>query len=57
MKQIVDYIAANGTCQITDIKEYDKTFAAKLVTAYKGKDNANSALISLARFIIYRKIA
>ena len=57
MKQIVDYIAANGTCQITDIKEYDKTFAAKLVTAYKGKDDANSALLSLARFIIYRKIA
>ena len=57
MKQIVDYIAANGTCLITDIKEYDKTFAAKLVTAYQGKDNADTALLSLARFIIYRKIA
>ena len=57
MKQIVDYIAANGTCQITDIKDYDKTFAAKLVYAYKTKEAADIALQSLSRFIIYRKVA
>ena len=26
MKQIVDYVAANGTCGINDVKDYDKTF-------------------------------
>ena len=57
MRQIVDYIAANGTCQISDIKDYDKTFAAQLISEYKGLDKANEALESLSRFIIYRKAA
>lgn len=57
MKQIVDYIAANGTCQISDIKEYDKTFAARLISEYEGLANANEALESLSRFILYRKTA
>lgn len=57
MRQIVDYIAANGTCQISDIKDYDKTFAAQLISEYKGLDKANEALESLSRFIIYRKTA
>lgn len=57
MRQIVDYIAANGTCQISDIKDYDKTFAAQLISEYKGLDKANEALESLSRFIMYRKAA
>ena len=57
MRQIVDYIAANGTCQISDIKDYDKTFAAQLISEYKGLDKANEALESLSRFIIFRKAA
>lgn len=57
MRQIVDYIAANGTCQISDIKDYNKTFAAQLISEYKGLDKANEALESLSRFIIYRKAA
>ena len=57
MKQIVDYIAANGTCGFNDVKEYDKSFAANLIKAYKSKEAAGMALASLSRFIIYRKVA
>ena len=57
MKQIVNYIAANGTCGINDVKEYDKTFAAQLVMQYNGKEAADAALLSLSQFIIYRKAA
>ena len=57
MKQIVDYIAANGTCGINDVKDYDKTFAAQLVMQYNGKEAAEAALLSLSQFIIYRKAA
>ena len=57
MRQVLNYIASNGYCTITDIKENDKTQAAQLIRAFRNKDTANEALSSLAQFIIYRKIA
>ena len=57
MQQVFSYIASNGYCTITEIKDNDKTQAAKLIRAFGGKNIANEALASLSQFIIYRKIA
>ncbi len=57
MHQIFNYIASNGYCTVTEIKDNDKTQAAQLIRAFGGKDSANEALSSLSQFIIYRKIA
>ncbi len=58
LKQIVSYVASNGFSSVGDIKEnYDKSFAARLIRVFGGKVNANAALDSMARFILYRKSA
>ena len=57
MQQVFSYIASNGYCTITEIKDNDKTQAAQLIRAFGGKSIANEALASLSQFIIYRKIA
>ncbi|WP_099292762.1 MULTISPECIES: DEAD/DEAH box helicase family protein [unclassified Butyricimonas] len=57
IRQIVNYIASNGACNIKDIREDDKTRAAQLIKAFGGVAAADEALISLSKFIIYRKIA
>ena len=57
MQQVFSYIASNGYCTITEIKDNDKTQAAQLIRAFGGKNIANKALSSLSQFIIYRKIA
>ena len=57
MQQVFSYIASNGYCTITEIKDNDKTQAAQLIRAFGGKSIANEALSSLSQFIIYRKIA
>lgn len=57
ISQVVDYIASNGACSIEDIKEDDKTRAAQLIRAFGTKQDANAALHSLFRFIIFRKTA
>ena len=57
IRKIVQYIASNGSCSITEIREDDKTYAAQLIKVFGGKDAANDALLSLANFIIYRKTA
>ena len=57
MKAIYNYIASNGYCYIRDVKENDKTQAARLIQAFNGKAAANEALLSLSQFIIYRKTA
>jgi type I restriction enzyme R subunit len=54
--KVVGYIASNGSCTITEIREDDKTYAAQLIRAFGGKEAANEALLSLAKFIIYRKV-
>lgn len=57
IQSIVDYVISNGCCDISDIRQQNKTQAAQLINAFGGKDNANIALISLSRFLIYHKVA
>lgn len=57
MKEIVAYIATNGSCSIQEIIEFDKPLAGQLIKAYAGKDAANEAIQSLSRFIIYGRKA
>ena len=57
IRQIVDYIASNGACTIKDIIDDDKTRAAQLIKAFGGKQQADEALVSLSRFLLYRKTA
>lgn len=57
VRQVVDYIATNGACTIKDIIEDDRTRAAQLIKAFGGKSQADEALISLSKFLLYRKTA
>ncbi len=57
IRQIVDYIASNGACTIKDIIDDDKTRAAQLIQAFGGKAQADEALVSLSKFLLYRKTA
>ena len=57
IRQIVDYIASNGACTIKDIIDDDKTRAAQLINAFGGKEQADEALVSLSKFLLYRKTA
>ena len=57
IRQIVDYIASNGACTIKDIIDDDKTRAAQLIKAFGGKSQADEALVSLSKFLLYRKTA
>ena len=57
IRQIVDYIASNGACTIKDIIDDDKTRAAQLIKAFGGKQQADEALASLSKFLLYRKTA
>ena len=57
IRQIVDYIASNGACTIKDIIDDDKTRAAQLIKAFGGKQQADEALVSLSKFLLYRKTA
>lgn len=57
LKQVVSYIASNGSATIADIKEINQTYAAQIIREYGGRDAANIALASLSQFLIYRKTA
>ena len=57
MRQIMSYIASNGSCTIAEIRENDITQAAQLIRAFGSIDEANQALSSLSQFILYRKVA
>lgn len=57
IRQIVDYIASNGACTIKDIIEDDRNRAAQLINAFGGKEQADEALVSLSKFLLYRKTA
>ena len=57
IRQIVDYIASNGACTIKDIIDDDRSRAAQLISAFGGKQEADEALVSLSRFLLYRKTA
>lgn len=55
VRQIVDYIASNGACTIKDIIDDDRTRAAQLINVFGNKAKADEALISLSKFLLYRK--
>ena len=55
VRQIVDYIASNGACTIKDIIDDDKTRAAQLIKAFGSKAHADEALVSLSKFLLYKK--
>lgn len=57
IRQIVDYITSNGACTIKDIIDDDRSRAAQLINAFGGKEQADEALVSLSRFLLYRKTA
>ena len=57
IQSIVDYVICNGCCEISDIRQQNKTQAAQLINEFGGKENANAAIISLSQFLIYHKVA
>lgn len=57
IRNVVNYIASNGSCTIAEIREMDKTMAAQMIKAFGGKETTDQALTSLSKFMIYRKIA
>ena len=57
MRQVVDYVASNGAVTIKDIREDDQTRAAQIIQAFGGMVGATNALLSLYKFVVYRKTA
>lgn len=57
IKQIVSYIASNGSCTIKDVRDWDRTYAAQLIQAFGNPEQVNTSLASLSQFLIYRKTA
>ena len=55
IKQVVRYIASNGSVTIKDIKDDDASQAMQLVKAFGNLKEANAALLSLAGFLIYHR--
>ena len=55
IRQVVNYIASNGSVTIKDIREDDKSQAMKLIKAFGTLKEADAALLSLAGFIIYHR--
>lgn len=54
MRQVVEYIATNGACTIKEIGKDDRTRAAQIVSAFGTPKEANNALASLYKFVVYR---
>jgi type I restriction enzyme R subunit len=52
IRNVVNYIVANGSCTMNDIKEEDKPFVAQMVRAFGSADAVNTAIISLSQFIL-----
>lgn len=53
MKQIVDYVASNGYCTITDLMQIDSYTALQVSKAFSGAENANKAIYSMYKFITF----
>ncbi|MBP3467740.1 MAG: DEAD/DEAH box helicase family protein [Paludibacteraceae bacterium] len=56
MRQVAEYIAANGGCTVSELREVNTENAAKVAIAYGGASKANEALTSLSRFILNKAI-
>jgi len=57
LKQIVDYIVTNGSCEVQDIIDTDRPYAAQIITSFGGRMQADEAISSLSQFLLYRKTA
>ena len=55
LRDVVSYIASNGSVTIKDIREDDKSQAMKLIKTFGSLKEADAALLSLAGFIIYHR--
>lgn len=52
IRSVVNYIVANGSSTMNDIKEDDKPFVAQMVRTFGSADAVNTAIISLSQFIL-----
>lgn len=57
VSKIVDYIAANGACTLSDLRTTKMTEAARLIDVFGNAQNANAALKSVYNFVVFRKTA
>ena len=57
ISKIVEYIAANGACNVRDIRQIDRTHAARLIAAFGNMQKADEALDSVYNFVVLRKTA
>lgn len=57
IRQIVGYIVTNGSTELKDVKEYDKTIAAQIIRSFGNAAAAKEALLSLSQFLIFNKKA
>lgn len=57
LTQIVDYIVTNGSCEVQDIIDSDRPYAAQIITSFGGRKQADEAISSLFQFLLYRKTA
>ena len=57
LTKIVDYIVTNGSCEVQDIIDNDRPYAAQIITSFGGRSQADDAISSLSQFLLYRKTA
>ncbi|WP_300488908.1 type I restriction endonuclease subunit R [Flavobacterium sp.] len=52
IRNVVNYIVANGSCTMNDIKEEDKPLVVQMIGNFGSADAVNTAIISLSQFIL-----
>ncbi len=53
MRQVLDYVLANGACPMSDLRDFDMNLAARLIGSYNNNyDLAAEALVSMSSFIL-----
>lgn len=52
IRHVVNYIVANGSCTMNDIKEEDRMLVAQMIGSFGSADAVNTAIISLSQFIV-----
>ncbi len=55
IRQIVNYIVTNGSTELKDVREYDKTVAAQIIRSFGNAASAKEAILSLSQFLIFNK--
>ncbi len=57
IRQIVNYIVTNGSTELKDVREYDKTIAAQIIRSFGNAASAKEAILSLSQFLLFNKKA